>query len=95
MAGRFQFSLRNVFAATTWMAVWGAMFPFARFLASLGTRSEAFETLWPISVAFLVICLPCVAIGTLAGKAGSGWKVGGVLAVLVLTVALLFFLKVQ
>jgi hypothetical protein len=98
MAGRFQFSLRNVFAATAWLAVWGALFPLSRFLVRQTATDFATEVVlsfsWLVGL-FLFVCLPFVAIGALMNRTTAGWKFGIVAAVAAFIAAAVFLPSVR
>jgi hypothetical protein len=69
MTPRFQFSVRALLGATTWLAIAGGAFSELRH----GTLVP--ERYWPFLMATFVIS-PCLAVGTLVGRKIMGLLIG-------------------
>jgi hypothetical protein len=78
MDGRFQFGIRNGLISVAWVATWFGAWGFERWIEEATPPPH----LWLSIVAtFLLIALPAVAIGALAGRHLLGWACGTASAV--------------
>jgi hypothetical protein len=88
MAARFQFSMKNALAATTWAAIWCSLYPILG-IVNDSTLSERLVAVLRVGLMFLAMCLPYVALGTLIGKTNRGWLTGTVVAIIILVAMML------
>jgi hypothetical protein len=90
MASKPQFPLRNLFAATVWMAIWASVYPLMRFAKQLEEQNP--RSSLPIALIWLALftffMMPMVIVGSVFGSTKNGFIIGSLLALLAIAVIL-------
>jgi hypothetical protein len=88
MEQRFQFSLRNLLLAMSWLSLWAALGT-ARSYLGAPPQSEVLGILLWVVLCTLFVGLPVVAVCALFGRTERGLRIIAVIAAVLLVLALI------